>query len=63
MRKFLKQWLREQVSLFFWSYVPWLFVLIFGVFAVRYFPTYALRATGIFIIVTYAFVIWLIKPR
>lgn len=63
MREFLKQWLRAQVSFFFWSYVPLLFIIIFGIFAVRYFPDYALQAMGVFIILTFAFVIWFNRPR
>ncbi len=63
MRKFLKKWLRIEIEYFFWGYVPWLFVLIFGIVAVRYFPDYALQATGVFIILTFAFVIWFNRPR
>ncbi len=63
MRKFLKQWLRAQVSYFFWGYVPLFFIVVFGCIAVTYFREYSMAATGIFIILTFAFVIWFTKPR
>lgn len=63
MWDFFKQWLKAQASYFFWGYVPWLFVLIFGVIAVTYFRSYALQATGVFILLVFAFVIWLNRPH
>lgn len=63
MWEFFKKWFKAQAFYFFWGYVPWLFVLIFGIVAVTYFRPYALQATGIFILFTFSFVIWFNRPR
>lgn len=48
MIKFLKKWLKSQAKYFFWTYVPILLTLIFGIIMVNYFREIAMLATGLF---------------
>ncbi|ATA25812.1 hypothetical protein BIY26_14865 [Brenneria goodwinii] len=48
MINFLKQWLKSQAKYFFWTYIPILLTLIFGMFMVNYFRDIAILAIGLF---------------
>jgi len=50
MIKFIKKWLKEQMSFFFWTYIPILLTIVFGVFMAHYFPSIAIQAIGLFFI-------------
>lgn len=63
MLKFLKKWLRYEISFFFWSYVPLGVIILFGMFAVTYFREYAMQSIGVFTLLTFAFVIWFNSRR
>lgn len=49
MYKFLKKWLTYELSFFFWSCTPVVLIVLFGMFAVTFFPSYAIQAIGVFI--------------
>ncbi len=60
MKKFFKDWLGRQLRYFFTAYVPVIFIIIFGMLVVSYWPDYAWGSTVIFAIAVLAVTFWLV---
>ncbi len=50
MIKFLRKWLKDQLSFFLWTYIPIILTVIFGIFMAHYFPNIAMQAIGVFFV-------------
>lgn len=56
MINFLKRCFRYQLSYFFWTYIPLIITVIFGVFMVSFFPDIAIQSIGAFFLLMLVFV-------
>ncbi len=56
MINFLKRWFKHQQSYFFWTYIPLIITVIFGVFMVSFFPDIAIQSIGAFFLLMLVFV-------
>lgn len=50
MIRFLKKWLKDQLSFFLWTYIPIILTIIFGIFMAHFFPDIAIQAIGVFFV-------------
>ncbi|AZP44239.1 hypothetical protein EJP81_21310 [Rahnella aquatilis] len=56
MINFLKRWFKHQLSYFFWTYIPLITTVIFGVFMVSFFPDIAIQSIAAFFLLMLVFV-------
>lgn len=59
---FLKKWLKYQVGFFVRTYMPAIAIFIFFMIAIKFFPSYAVQSTGIFIVIVFIVIYLTAKP-
>ncbi|KNC90311.1 hypothetical protein GM30_04190 [Trabulsiella odontotermitis] len=62
MFNFLKNFLKTQASFFSRTYLPAISILIFLIFAVNVFPSFAIETTVIFAVIVFVFIFITAKP-
>jgi uncharacterized membrane protein len=62
MFKYIHKLLKYELSFFLWSYIPCILILIFGLLAVSFIPSFAIEAMGIFTAIVFL-IMWFLPHK